>query len=281
MAWENPYGKIGYNELSPYVQKLLRTAGTGEGNIFTDRSYQIIRKNTDNISINMVTYSPESDDVLVFLNGSFLTLGIDYQMGSGKNIVKVGGEWEATQETPIVFDFYCIGNAKKKDQVINFVKINILDTDTGWVEEDGVYYKIVPHNLNSDNVIVTAIDSISKKSLQEVYTIVDNNNIKIYNEKPLNISLTIIDVTGSHSGNGSNNGQGISLIVNADAFSMDDTEGMYKTIINHGLSSDNLVIGIMDTNNRSVYLAYDRIDNNSIVLYNTVAESLTLSILPL
>lgn len=284
MAHTNPYGKVGYHQLSPYVQRLLSTSGGGSGieggrSVYTDRSYQIITRNTSKVKINLNTYNPLTDDVLIFQNGAFMTLGLDYTLNSDKSISPVTDLWRASEAQPMIFDFYCIGNITSKTQTISYVTIHILSTDSGWVQEGDLYTKLVAHNLNSTNIIVTGVYNDNRRSLQEVYDIVDSNTIKIYNEQPVSLSLTIVDVISSTSGPDAT--QGISMTINPEDFTYDDTEKMYKAVVNHALNTENILLGIKDSNNRSVYLSFYTIDKDNIYLYNTTNEILHLSILPL
>lgn len=297
MAYSNPYGLVGYNELSPYVQRLLDKAASGGGSsggssgggggsttvvntvVYTERSYQIIKNNTNKVKINLNTYNPKTDDVLIFQNGAFMTLGLEYTLNSDKSISPTKDIWRASEAQPMIFDFYCIGNVTQKDSTLKYVTIHILASDSGWVQEGDLWTKLVAHNLGSQNLIVTGVYNDNRRSMQEVYDIVDNNTIKIYNEEPITVDLSIVDVIGSKAG--PNATQGISMTLSASDFTLDESVNMYRAELNHALNTENILISIKDANNRSVYLSFYTIDKDNIYLYNTKAENLTLSILPL
>lgn len=292
MAYSNPYGLVGYNELSPYVQRLLDKAASGGGSsggggsttvvntvVYTERSYQIIKNNTNKVKINLNTYNPKTDDVLIFQNGAFMTLGLEYTLNNDKSISPTKDIWRASEAQPMIFDFYCIGNVSQKDSTLKYVTIHILASDSGWVQEGDLWTKLVAHNLGSQNLIVTGIYNDNRRSMQEVYDIIDDNTIKIYNEEPITVDLSIVDVIGSKSG--PNATKGISMTLSASDFTLDESVNMYKAELNHALNTENILISIKDANNRSVYLSFYTIDKDNIYLYNTKAENLTLSILPL
>ena len=55
---------------------------------------------------------------------------------------------------------------------------------------------------------------------------------------------------------------------------------MYKATVNHNLDGEDLLIGAIDSSTKnSVHIAYDVVDSNSIILYNTDSITLKLSIL--
>lgn len=280
-TYSNPEGRIGYNELSPYVQRLLKSGiGSGSsGNISIERSYQKINETMSNVKVNLNTFNKDTDALLVFKNGLFMTLDLEYTLNSDKTISPINEIWNGSEEKPILFDFISLGNALNNSITdINYIKINI--TMSEWVQEDDVYYKIVTHNLNSESLIFAAINSDTKRSLQEAYTLIDKNNIKLYSDNKINLSLTIIDVisSGSSSDNDNKNNKYISNI-SASNFEYDSNLDMYKTTITHNLGGDDLLIGIIDNNKKSVYAAYDIIDLNTIILYNTDQIDLNISIL--
>lgn len=309
MAYSNPYGLVGYNELSPYVKRLLdkvaagNIGGGGSGGgggttpdpggggtggtttiisksiVYTERSYQIIKNNTNKVKINLNTYNPQTDDVLIFQNGAFMTLGLEYTLNNDKSISPVSDIWRASEAQPMIFDFYCIGNVTQKDSTLKYVLIHVLSSDSGWVQEGDLWTKLVAHNLGSENIIVTGIYNDNRRSMQEVYDIIDENTIKIYNEEPITVDLSIVDVVGSKSG--PNATSGISMTVSASDFTLDESVNMYKAELNHALNTENILVSIRDANNRSVYLSFYTIDKDNIYIYNTKAENLTLSILPL
>lgn len=313
MTYSNPYGMVGYNELSPYVKRLLDrvaagdTGGGGSGGgttpdpgggtdpggsggggtttiisktvVYTERSYQIIKNNTNKVKINLNTYNPQTDDVLIFQNGAFMTLGLEYVLNSDKSISPVSDIWRASEAQPMIFDFYCIGNVTQKDSTLKYVTIHILASDSGWVQEGDLWTKLVAHNLGSENIIVTGVYNDNRRSMQEVYDIVDENTIKIYNEEPITVDLSIVDVIGSKSG--PNATSGIQMTLSASDFTLDESVNMYRAELNHALNTENILVSIKDANNRSVYLSFYTIDKDNIYIYNTKAENLTLSILPL
>lgn len=274
-VYSNSEGRIGYNELSPYVQRLLGN-NIGNGSVYTERSYQKITQTMMNVRVNLNTFNKNTDSLLVFKNGLFMTLGLEYSLNSDNTISPIDDIWNGTEEKPIIFDFFSIGNSTigSGNNAIEFVKLNISSED--WIEEDNIYSINVSHNLNSQSIILSAINLDDKQSLQEIYLIVDENNIKLYNDAKINASLTIIDVTSSASGS-----KGKSITVSISNLEYDSSLNMYKTTITHNLNSQNLFIGVIGSDNKSVYSAYKTIDENSIVLYNTNLDTLNVSILSL
>lgn len=288
MTYSNPYGMVGYNELSPYVKRLLdkvAAGGTGGGGtgggtvVYTERSYQIIKNNTNKVKINLNSYNPQTDDVLIFKNGAFMTLGLEYTLNNDKSISPVSDIWRASEAQPMIFDFYCIGNVTQKESTLKYVLIHVLSSDSGWIQEGDLWTKLVAHNLNSENIIVTGVYNDNRRSMQEVYDVVDGNTIKIYNEEPITVDLSIVDVVGSKSG--PNATSGIQMAVSTSDFTLDESVNMYRAELNHALNTENILVSIKDANNRSVYLSFYTIDKDNIYIYNTKAENLTLSILPL
>lgn len=57
-------------------------------------------------------------------------------------------------------------------------------------DNDGVYEAIINHNLNTTTFSISILDS-NNSAVYEVYDVVDANNIKIYNDKAENLTLTI------------------------------------------------------------------------------------------
>lgn len=65
---------------------------------------------------------------------------------------------------------------------------------TEWEDEGGTKFKVttINHNLDSEELIVTAIKTGSKESIFIPYRIIDSNNIKIFNETNDEIFINII-----------------------------------------------------------------------------------------
>lgn len=280
-TYSNPEGRIGYNELSPYVQRLLGN-GIGNGNIYTERSYQKITQTMMNVKVNLNTFNKDTDSLLVFKNGLFMTLDLEYTLNSDNTISPINDVWNGTESKPIIFDFFSIGNTTGNggsSPSIKFVQVNM--PLSSWIKEDDMYYININHNLNSEYILVSAINLSTKQSLHETYIVTDENNIKLYNDEKINIYLTIIDVTSASSSGNNGNDSGKTMTVSASEFEYDSSLDMYKTTITHNLNSENLFIGVIGSDNKSVYPAYKAIDRNSIVLYNTNQDSLRVSILSL
>lgn len=285
-TYGNPEGRIGYNELSPYVQRLLGN-GIGNGSVYTERSYQKITQTMMNVKVNLNTFNKNTDSLLVFKNGLFMTLDLEYSLNADNTISPINDIWNGTEDKPIIFDFFCIGNTTGTgsgggNPSIEFVKLNLSISD--WIQENDMYYININHNLNSEYIIVSAMNSDTKQSLHETYTIVNENNIKLYNDIKINVSLAIIDVASvspSDSGNIASGANASFALLNSTAFKYDSSLDMYKATITHNLNSQNLFIGIVDNDKKSVYPAYKAIDNNSIELYNTEQRVLNVSILSL
>lgn len=277
--YSNPEGLVGYNELSPYLQMLLKKgSGTG-GGVYIERSYLILTETEESVSVNLNTFNPSSDELLVFKNGLFMTLGLEYKFNiSTKSISPINGEiWDGTESKPIIFDFISIEKRSNGNSSIDFIKINILSSE--WIEEDGMYYKEVLHNLNSDSLILTAYDSDSKKSLQEIYTIIDENTLKLYNDSKINLSLTVINVSSSGNSSGTQSSSN-STTMEIEYFDYVSDLNMYKVNVVHNLDGEDLLIGAIDiSTKKSVHIAYDIIDSNNIIVYNTNDSPLKLSIL--
>lgn len=274
----NPEGMVGYNELSPYVQSLLSGAGIDAG-IYIDRSYFILTQYNDRVTVNLNTFNPATDELLVFKNGLFMTLGYEYQFNNtDKTISPLNGEtWDGSETKPIIFDFIGLekttGGGGSGGGGFDFVKLNIKESE--WIQENDMYYKIVTHNLDSTSLILSAVNSDTKRSLQEIYTIIDENTLKLYNDSKINLSLTIIDVDSVKTG-----GSSSSKTLNVSNFTFDSELNMYKATVNHNLDGEDLLIGAIDSSTKnSVHIAYDAVDSNSIILYNTDSITLKLSIL--
>ena len=192
----NPFGLIGYNELSPYVQRLLNTGG---GN-----------------------------------NSSGST-------GSSNGI--------------------------KMDYSLNV-------TQDQWIEEDGVYYVIIVHNLQSTGLIVMGYETDTGCSIQEAYKVINDRQIKIYNDQAIDVTINIIDVVRASKG-------GLTIPKSASEFILDPQEDLYTTKVTHGLDTYDVAINVIDGNNNSVYVAYNKIDNNNIRIFTTARENLYVNIVPL
>ena len=57
-------------------------------------------------------------------------------------------------------------------------------------DNDGVYEAVVNHNLNTTTFSISILDS-NNSAVYEVYDIVNANNIKIYNDKAEDLTVTI------------------------------------------------------------------------------------------
>lgn len=57
-------------------------------------------------------------------------------------------------------------------------------------DNDGVYEAIINHNLNTTTFNISILDS-NNSAVYEVYDVVNANNIKIYNDKAENLTVTI------------------------------------------------------------------------------------------
>lgn len=57
-------------------------------------------------------------------------------------------------------------------------------------DDDGVYEAIINHNLNTTTFSISILDS-NNSAVYEVYDVVNANNIKIYNDKAENLTVTI------------------------------------------------------------------------------------------
>ena len=57
-------------------------------------------------------------------------------------------------------------------------------------DNDGVYEAIINHNLNTTTFSISILDS-NNSAVYEVYDIINENNIKIYNDKAENLTVTI------------------------------------------------------------------------------------------
>ena len=57
-------------------------------------------------------------------------------------------------------------------------------------DNDGVYEAVVNHNLNTTTFSISILDS-NNSAVYEVYDVVNANNIKIYNDKAENLTVTI------------------------------------------------------------------------------------------
>ena len=57
-------------------------------------------------------------------------------------------------------------------------------------DNDGIYEVVVSHNLNTTTFSISILDS-NNSAVYEVYDIVNANNIKIYNDKAENLTVTI------------------------------------------------------------------------------------------
>lgn len=287
--YKNPEGLIGYNELSPYVQRLLKDKGVEGYYVHVARSYQQIEKTVLKVEVNISSFDKNRDELLVFKNGLFMTLDLEYTLNSDNTISPINEVWNGTSAKPIIFDFVALCNTKKQEDggsTIEFVKTIISSSD--WIEENDMYYKLITHNLNSESLILSAIDNDTKKSLQEIYTIIDSNNLKLYNDSKINLALMIVDVTsatgGSTSGGSSSSGgntKGATITVSSSEFTYDISNDMYKATVSHGVGSEDILIGAVGSDNKSVHTVYDVIDENTITLYNTIQDTLKLSILSL
>lgn len=57
-------------------------------------------------------------------------------------------------------------------------------------DNDGVYEAVINHNLNTTTFSISILDS-NNSAVYEVYDVVNANNIKIYNDKAENLTVTI------------------------------------------------------------------------------------------
>ena len=95
-----------------------------------------------------------------------------------------------------------------------------------------------------------------------------------YNDKAIDVTINIIDVIRASKG-------GLTIPKSASEFLLDPQEDLYTTKVTHGLDTYDIAINVIDGNNNSVYVAYTKIDNNSVRIFTTAPENLYVNIVPL
>lgn len=93
-------------------------------------------------------------------------------------------------------NFATVDSVNEKLESIQYSNLSFNKTvlSTEWEDEGGTKFKMVTinHNLDSENLIVTAIKTGSKESLFIPFRIIDSNNIKIFSEVNDEIIINII-----------------------------------------------------------------------------------------
>lgn len=72
----------------------------------------------------------------------------------------------------------------------NTVTKTVTASEFADADNDGVYEAVVNHNLNTTTFSISILDS-NNSAVYEVYDVVNANNIKIYNDKAENLTVTI------------------------------------------------------------------------------------------
>ena len=93
-------------------------------------------------------------------------------------------------------NYATVDSVNEKLESIKYTNLSFNKTvlSTEWEDEGGTKFKMatITHNLDSEELIVTAIKTGSKESLFIPFRIIDSNNIKIYNETNDEIIINII-----------------------------------------------------------------------------------------
>lgn len=93
-------------------------------------------------------------------------------------------------------NYATVDSVNEKLESIKYTNLSFNKTvlSTEWEDEGGTKFKMatITHNLDSEELIVTAIKTGSKESLFIPFRIIDGNNIKIYNETNDEIIINII-----------------------------------------------------------------------------------------
>lgn len=84
------------------------------------------------------------------------------------------------------------GNGASDSEVQNTFKKDIKIGDwSSSADSDGFYSIDIKHDLNSESIQVSVIDTDAKTNVLEVFTIVDANNIKLMNDEKINCKVAI------------------------------------------------------------------------------------------
>lgn len=74
---------------------------------------------------------------------------------------------------------------------VPFEKNVAIDDWSSSADSDGFYSIDIKHDLNSESIQVSVIDTDAKTNVLEVFTIVDANNIKLMNDEKINCKVAI------------------------------------------------------------------------------------------
>ncbi|CZS07974.1 hypothetical protein CDFC105_72651 [Clostridioides difficile] len=73
------------------------------------------------------------------------------------------------------------------------VAFNKLYDTSEWLEIEGGFELSVGHNLVTQKILVSSIDKLNKKSLIISYEVIDDNNLKLFNETAIDIEVTVVN----------------------------------------------------------------------------------------
>lgn len=149
---------------------------------------------------------------------------------------------------------------------------------TGWsstTNTDGMYTKTVTHGLNcNDNLIVSAIDTDTKRNIAVSYKVTGLNTIEVESDKKVNMKLMIINsneaeiVGGVPSVGG---GEGLfSKTISKSMWTTDQDMMVYN--ITHGLNTQDIILNTYDTETGlNIMASYKIVNNNTVQLRSNEA----------
>lgn len=224
----NPKGKITKAQISKsLINDLLQTVSGGS--VAIKKYTKNITKNTNRIYIGSDLFDFDSDQILVFKNSVYLEIDDDYILNQDDyTISPLSGEWEASDNEPVTFNFICLINtpngalfsgskivpesitedklslelqekinnrSRSRESVSHsYIETICVNDWSSTVNDDCMYTKIVSHGLNcDDNLIVYAVDVDTRKNITVSYKITGINTIEVEYDTKVNIELMVVN----------------------------------------------------------------------------------------
>lgn len=191
----NPFGKVGYNELSPYVQELLQNGGGGgtkPGGVAIKSVKSYVTEGEwvedDGIYSKTLVHNLDQEAIIVSCTSNNRSVFIPYDI-IDSNTIKLWSDEKIAISIIIVDVINSTGNTNAGTSSGKTVAVTSAEfTDD---TETGLKKAIVNHGLNTSSIMISAINS-NRRSQFLPYDILSENSIVIYSEVETDVIVCIL-----------------------------------------------------------------------------------------